>query len=318
MTSWPAEPLLAAASSLVLALVLTPLWIRMAPRLRAVDRPRGRHQHRRPTPTAGGMAIFVSVWLPALALMDGRPPDALLGVLLASVLLVALNLRDDIEGLPPAVRLLVQLLLAAVVYVWGVRISGISNFGGLFGAEPWVDLGWMAAPVTVIWIVLVTNALNWLDGLDGLSAGVAAISSLTLAVMAAGTSNLHIGVTAAAVAGACIGFLRYNFAPAQVFMGDTGAMFLGFTLACLAVLGPYKIPTAAAVFVPILVLGVPLLDSVTAIVRRIVRGKNPLVGDRTHIHYRLVDRGLSTKQSVLVIYGMALALCAVALWLWFQ
>jgi len=231
---------------------------------------------------------------------------------------VLLNLYDDIHGLPPVGRLAAQVALAAAVYQWGVRIEGLSNFGGLLGPEPWVDLGWLSGPVTVFWIVLVTNALNWLDGLDGLVAGVASISSLAIATMAALSQNGPIAITAAAITGGCLGFLRLNFPPARVFMGDTGAMFLGFMLACLAVIGLYKVPTAAAVFLPILVLGVPIYDSVSAVTRRILTGRNPLVGDRSHIHHRLIDRGLSVTQSVLLIYGLALALCSVAFWLWWH
>ena len=312
----------AALIALALVLLLTPLWMRAARRLGAVDHPRGRHRHRQPTPTAGGLVICAAAWAGAVAVLPWPLPEPVVGMLIASTLLVALNMYDDIHGLPPLGRLAAQLLLAALVFVWGVRIEGMSNIGGLFGKDPWVEIGWASFPVTVIWIVLITNALNWLDGLDGLAAGVAGIAALTLALMA-GLSfttpvGLSIGVIAAALCGSCLGFLRYNFTPARVFMGDTGAMFLGFMLACLSVLGAYKVPTAVTVALPLLVLGVPLYDSTSAILRRLVRGKSPFEGDRNHIHHRLVDRGLSVRQAVLTIYGVSGGLCLVAFWLWWQ
>ena len=286
-----------------------------------MDRPRGRHRHDKPTPTGGGVVIFVGVWSAALLCLQWPPRDAVIGMLLGSGLLVALNIYDDIRGLPALSRLVAQIALATLVWMWGVRIEGVSNFAGLLGDEPWVDLGRLSAPLTILWIVVITNGLNWLDGLDGLAAGVAAISALTLTIMAVCSGIVvfpAIGVVAAAVTGACLGFLRYNFAPARVFMGDTGSMFLGFTLACLAVVGPFKSATATTLLPPILVLGVPLYDSTRAVLRRILNAKNPLIGDRTHIHHRLLDRGLTVRQTVGVIYVLAGVLCLLAMGLWWR
>jgi UDP-GlcNAc:undecaprenyl-phosphate GlcNAc-1-phosphate transferase len=243
---------------------------------------------------------------------------AIIGVLCGAGLLVLLNVWDDIHGLPPVGRLLAQIVIAVMVYVWGVRIEILTNPGGIFGPSPFVHLGWTSGPVTVLWIVLVTNALNWLDGLDGLAAGVAGISALTVAIMGTHAGAIPVAVTAACIAGSCLGFLFYNFNPARVFMGDTGAMCLGFMLACLSVLGAYKVPTAAAVFLPFLVLGVPVFDSTSAILKRILSGKNPLVGDRNHIHHRLVDGGLPVRAAVLIIYALSALLCLLALYLWWQ
>lgn len=306
--------------SLLLTLVLGWVWLRVAPRIGAVDRPRGRHRHKTPTPTIGGIAIYVSVWASLIALLGWPLPDAFTGLLIASSLLVALNVWDDVRGLPPAGRLAVQFAVAAVAYAWGVRIEGIGNLFGLLGMDVWVNLGWLSAPATVLWIVFITNALNWLDGLDGLAAGVAGISAAGLAAMAAMSTGHFlfpaIAAAAAAICGACLGFLKYNFYPARMFMGDTGAMFLGFMLSCISVMGAFKFPTAGAIVLPMLLLGVPLFDSTTAIVKRIANGKNPLEGDRTHIHYRLLDSGLSVPQTALVIYAFSGLLCAAALWLW--
>ena len=314
------EPLISGLGALVLALVLTPLWIRVAPRLGAMDYPRGRHKHRQPTPTVGGIAIFLSTWAAVIAVTGWPLPHPLVGLMIASALLVCMNIYDDTRGLPPAGRLLVLIALAGVAYAWGVRIEGLTNFFGLVGEGQWVQLGWWSAPLTIFWIVLITNAMNWLDGIDGLAAGVTGSSALTLAILAGFGPELGpyplLAVRASALFGSCAGFLRYNFAPARVFMGDTGAMFLGFTLACLSVMGAFKFPTAGTVILPVLVLGVPLFDSTTAIIKRLLKGKNPLVGDRNHIHHRLVDRGMSVPQAALVIYAFSGMLCLAALWLW--
>lgn len=312
----------AALVALVAVVALTPVWIRLAPRFGAVDHPRGRHQHERPTPTAGGVVITLSAWLATAVLLRGKLPPAMVGMLLGSVLLAAVNLCDDIRGLPPLARLMAQVIVACVAFTWGVRIEEVTNFGGHFGPEKWIALGPWSLPLTVFWIVFITNGMNWLDGLDGLVAGVAGISALTVAVWATAVVGVvsapGVGIMAAAVGGSCLGFLRYNFAPARVFMGDTGAMFLGFTLACLSVTGAYKVPTVAAVLLPLLVLGVPVLDSTRTILKRLLSGKSPLEGDRSHIHYRLVDRGLTKVQAVLVIYGLCALLCLCALRLCWQ
>ena len=314
---------ISALCALVVTLALVPLWLRLAPRLGAVDHPRDRHQHEQPTPTAGGVVIFVGVWLPVAVILLLRSAFSLplVGLLIATGLLVFLNVHDDIRGLPPLGRLTAQLVLAALAYVWGVRVEGIGNLGGLLGADPWIELGLLAAPLTVLWIVFVTNGLNWLDGLDGLAAGVAAISAITFAAMATFSRTFAdptLGIVAGAITWACLGFLRYNFAPARVFMGDTGAMFLGFMLASLAVVSAFKVPTAAAVFLPVLLLGVPLGDSTHAIVKRVLSGRNPLVWDRGHIHHRLLDRGYTVVQAVLLVYAVAGILCLVSIGLWLR
>jgi len=312
----------AAAIALVLVLALTPAWMRLAPRIGAIDWPRGRHAHERPTPTAGGVVIVVAVWAAALVVMQRPLALPVIGIFLAVLLLLLLSVYDDIHGVPAGIRLLAQCALALAVYAWGVRIEGTSNFLGLLGRESWVELGWLSCPLTVLWIVLLTNAMNWLDGIDGLTAGVAAISAFTLGLMATFSPATGmfpaIAVLGCAVAGACLGFLRYNFAPAKVFMGDAGAMCLGFLLGCVSALGALKGPTAAAVLLPLLVMGVPLYDSTTTVAKRVMNGKNPLAGDRTHIQHRLLDRGFSVKQAALVVYGFSAVLCLIALWLWWK
>ena len=297
-----------------LALTWPVRWL--AFKMGAVAYPGGRHVHEKATPTAGGLAIFTGFWV-AVLVSHWPPQGPLLGMLIGSGLLLVLCLLDDVYSLPPAPRLLGQFLVAVIAFQWGVRIAGITSPLSLFGHYQYIAFGWLSAPLTILWIMAVTNAINWLDGLDGLVAGVAALAGLTVMVgtIAAGASPLA-GIMAAAVAGACLGFLPFNFNPAKVFMGDTGAMFLGYALACLSVIGPFKSATAIAVLVPLLVLGVPIFDSTSAIIRRLREGRSPLSADRGHIHHRLIDRGLSMRQAVLIIYALTGVLCVVALELW--
>jgi len=309
------QPLYPLSLALVMSLALTPLMIRLAPSLGAVDKPDPRRVHTAPIPTAGGIAMFVAFWVPMLLL--NRPlAGPLVGMLVGSAILLAICLVDDIVGLPPLPRLGGQVLVGVLAYLWGVQWSGFTNPLSLFGEYHYISLGWLSGPLTVLWIVLVINALNWLDGLDGLAAGVSAMAALTLTAMAWDSALGTVAIPALMLAAVCLGFLPYNFAPARIFMGDTGAMFLGYMLASLSVAGAFKSPTAVAVFVPLLVLGVPIFDSLNTIWKRLRQGKAIYAADKQHLHHRLLDRGLSPRQAVLVIYGLTAILCLVAITLW--
>ena len=302
-------------AGLVAAALTWPVRL-LALRIGAVDRPGGRHVHTKVTPTAGGLAIFAGFWV-AFLVQSWPPTGAVLGMLLGSLVLLGICLVDDIRNLSPKLRLVAQFLVALIAYAGGVRISGLTNPLGLLGHYHYIQLGWASAPLTIVWIIAVTNAMNWLDGLDGLVAGVAAMAGLTMMV---GSMSVHapilVTIAAGSLAGACLGFLPFNFNPAKIFMGDTGAMFLGYMLACISVIGPFKSTTAIAVLVPLLVLGVPIFDSTTAIVRRLRQGRSPLSADRGHIHHRLIDRGLTMRQAVLIIYLFTGILCVLALKVW--
>jgi len=307
--------LLALLVAIVVAAALTWPVRALAFRIGAVAQPGGRRIHQRPTAQAGGLAIYAGFWVAFLALswpMDPRVP----GMLLGSFLLLIMCLADDIKNLSPVLRLFGQFLVALIAVYGGVQVHGLTNPLGTLGAYQYISLGWLSVPLTVLWIMAITNAMNWLDGLDGLVAGVAALAGLTIMVGAGTTGLPLVAVAAAALAGGCLGFLPFNFNPARIFMGDTGAMFLGYMLACIAVIGPFKSATAVAVFVPLLVLGVPIFDTVTGIVRRLLAGKSPLAADRGHIHHRLIDRGLTVRQAVLTIYLLTAILCLLALLLW--
>lgn len=307
--------LLALLIATVVALALTWPVRALAFRIGAVAQPGGRRIHEKPTAQAGGLAIYIGFWVAFLALTwPVRPP--VLGMLLGSLILLGICLADDIKNLSPVLRLFAQVVVALIAVFGGVQVHGLTNPLSAFGTYHYVNLGWWGIPLTVIWIVAITNAMNWLDGLDGLVAGVAAMAGLTIMVGAGTTGLPLVAVAAGALAGGCLGFLPYNFNPARIFMGDTGSMFLGYMLACIAVIGPFKSATAIAVFVPLLVLGVPIFDTVSGIIRRLLAGKSPLAADRGHIHHRLIDSGLSVRQAVLTIYLLTAVLCLLALLLW--
>lgn len=307
--------LIALAVSAVVAAALTWPVRAFAFKIGAVAHPGGRRIHQKPTAQAGGLAIYVGFWVAILILLRPLPPG-MLGMLLGSLVLLVVCLVDDVRNLPAVPRLIAQFLVALIAYYGGVSIEGLTSPLSALGGYHYIPLGWMSAPLTIIWIMGITNAMNWLDGLDGLVAGVAAMAGLTIMVGAGVTGSWVIAITGGAVAGACLGFLPFNFNPAKIFMGDTGAMFLGYLLACISVIGPFKSTTAIAVLVPLLVLGVPIFDTVTGIIRRLLAGKSPLAPDRGHIHHRLIDRGLTVRQAVLIIYALTGILCLVALTLW--
>ncbi len=309
--------LMGAVIALVVAAVLTPLVRALATRIGAVDLPAQRRVHHKATATGGGLAIFVAFWM-AAALAGGLRDHAVVGILAGSAFLAVLCLVDDMYHLSPAPRFLGQIVVAMIALQWGVRVEGVTNPLALFGGSDYLSLGIWSGPLTVAWIVFMTNAINWIDGLDGLAAGVCALAAGTLAVMAINAGLTQVGILSAAAAGACLGFLPYNFTPASIFMGDTGAMFLGYLLACVSVTGAFKSTAVLAVFVPVLVLGIPIYDTLSTTIRRAVNGRSIYTADRTHLHHRLLARGFSQQQTVLLIYGLTALLCGMALWLWLR
>jgi UDP-GlcNAc:undecaprenyl-phosphate GlcNAc-1-phosphate transferase len=305
----------------LIALVATPLAARFARWAGAVDEPGGRRVHTEPTPRCGGLAIVVAFWVGfAVAAAFGRvwlryAPDAkVFGVLFGGTIIALMGLIDDLRTLPAALRLAVQVLTATVVVVlFGIRIDVMTAF---FDGGEYIYLRWLSIPLTVLWIVLLTNAFNWIDGLDGLAAGIAALISVTLLLMstrAQGTAgSALVSIFGAALAGACIGFLRYNMAPARVFMSDSGAMFIGFVLACMSVIGAYKKATLG-ILAPMLLFALPVYDVVSTIWRRWRGGRHIMEADRGHVHHRLLDRGWPKQRVVYVLYALTGVLCVAAL-----
>ncbi|MEG0824849.1 MAG: MraY family glycosyltransferase [Oscillospiraceae bacterium] len=305
-----------AAALLVAALVsfiITPVVKAFAQKVGAVDVPKdGRRMHDHPIARMGGLAIVLGFMLSVILFVDITKP--MQGMLLGGVIIVVLGIFDDIYSLPAMFKFVVQIVAALVAVLSGNVISVLSN-PNVFSANPYWDLGALAIPITVIWIVALTNAVNLIDGLDGLAVGVSTISSMTLLVIAMAFSEGEVALLMAALAGACIGFMPYNMNPAKIFMGDTGSTFLGFILATVSIQGLFKFPMIISFAVPFLMLGLPIFDTAFAFIRRIAHGQNPMHADRSHVHHRLIDMGFSQKQAVAVLYMISaiLGLSAVVL-----
>ena len=299
--------------ALVVALVATPVVKNLAIRVKAVDVPKdGRRMHDHPIPRMGGLAIFLGFLLSVLLFLDLNAQ--MRGMLLGAVIIVVLGIFDDIYSLRAMFKFVVQIIAALVAVLSGNVIETLSN-PNVFSADPYWNLGILAVPATVIWIVAITNAVNLIDGLDGLACGVSTISSMTMLVIALTVAEAQVAILMAALAGACIGFLPYNLNPAKIFMGDTGSTFLGFVLATVSIQGLFKSYACISCAVPFLVLGLAIFDTCFAILRRLARGQSPMAPDRGHIHHRLIDMGFTQKQAVAVLYLISaiLGLSAVVL-----
>ena len=284
----------------ILSFVLSPVAKYIAGKIGAIDVPKDeRRMHKKPIPRLGGLAVFFAFLVTVVILV---PVDfEMQGILLGAVVIVVLGMIDDAVALTAKLKFIVQILAAIIVVLHGTRIDVISNIN-IFSDKAYLNLGIWSAPITVIWIVAITNAVNLIDGIDGLSVGVCTIASISLLVIAAIVSEFNIMVVTAAVAGACIGFLPYNLNPAKMFVGDTGATFLGFILATLSIQGMFKTYAILSFAVPFLILGLPIFDTVFAILRRLMKGQSPMSPDRGHVHHRLIDVGFSQKQTVLILY----------------
>ncbi len=288
---------LIALSALLVAAATTPLTRRLALRLNVVDRPSGRKWHQVPTPLLGGIAIYLAFTLALLLFGDRFYVRQVVSIFTGATLVSLAGLWDDRRPLPPAAKLGIQIAAAALLVVTGVRVR----------LWPWEILNVI---VTLLWIVGVTNALNLLDNMDGLAGGIAAIAAAHFTLLAAMSGQYLVGALAAALVGACVGFLLYNFNPARIFMGDSGSLFLGFVLAALGIKLRFPDNTYIVTWmVPVLVLAVPLFDTTLVILSRLRRGHNPLTTPgRDHVSHRLVRLGLTPREAVLVLY-LAAGIC---------
>lgn len=302
--------------TLCLTLVLMPLFIRVAVARGFVDIPNARKVHSQPMPRIGGMVIFISLYLAmvfAIWLFPTVFEQYFLGKLnlflvLGSVVAFLVGVADDLKRLDPWQKLLMQLMAAGIAFAGGIRIDSI-GFYSLFQ----VELDWLSPVVTIFWIVLVINAFNLIDGLDGLAGGVGLIASGILAYVCFLHNNLPGMAYMAAIAGGLLGFLRYNFYPASVFMGDGGSYFLGYLLGVVSILGAGKNTAAMTFLVPMLAVALPVIDVTLAILRRFVRGQEIFGADKRHFHHMLLRQGLSHRGAVLFLYGAALCICGSAL-----
>ena len=305
--------LLAMLVAAAVSFASTPMVKALACKVGAIDVPKdNRRMHKVPIPRMGGLAIFLAFLLSVLVFAD--IDRQMQGILLGSIMIVILGVLDDIMALKALPKLFVQIAAAGVAVWHGCTIQFVSN-PNVFSEATYLNLGWLSIPVTIIWIVAITNAVNFIDGLDGLAVGVSAISTASLIVVALMVKEVNIAVILGALFGACLGFIPYTMNPAKIFMGDTGSTFLGYILATLSITGLFKMYAIISFAVPFLILGIPIFDISFAFLRRIAHGQNPMKADRGHFHHRLIDMGFSQKQAVAIAYMLTgiLGLAAVLL-----
>jgi len=294
---------LAFVAAAVICAAGMPLVRIFAHRIGAIDVPKDdTRMHDFPIPRLGGLAMFIGFVLAVVLFSDiSRQVQ---GILIGAVIIVITGVLDDILTLKWYIKLLTQIAAAVIAVLHGVVIEYIMNPVWFAGPE-YFRFGFAAYPITVFWIILMTNAVNLIDGLDGLAAGVSGIACLSLVAIALIMQNVLIAIIAAALLGSCLGFLPYNFHPnreKKMLMGDTGALMLGFLLANLSIMGLFKFYAIVSFAVPFLIVGLPLFDTAFAFLRRIAKGQHPMHRDRGHFHHRLIDLGLSQKKAVLVLY----------------
>lgn len=287
--------------SAIVALAVTPISIKLAPKIGAMDVPNDKRRvHNKPMPRFGGMGIYVAIMIGLLiyASKEEGIPAAMVGC----TLIYILGVIDDLRGMKPIVKFAGQTVAAIVVYAMGLRIEFITNYFG----EGVQDFGMVACfIITVLWLVAITNAVNLIDGLDGLAAGIVAISALSIGYVAYIHGEYISTIGMMVIAGSCLGFLPYNFHPAKTFMGDGGSQLLGFAIAALSVMGTVKSATLVAVAIPALVLGLPIFDTLLAIVRRVLRHQSIGTADKEHLHHRIMKAGFGQRRAVLLMYSVS-------------
>ena len=302
------------AVAAVLSYFFTPPVKNFAHKVGAIDVPKdARRMHQKPIPRLGGLAIYGG-FLCSILIFE-QLDETMLCVLLGAAIIVALGIFDDVLALGAKLKFVVQIVAAAIpVCIGDLQIGLFTNLNPL-SDTPFVHLGILAVPATIIWIVGITNAVNLIDGLDGLAVGVSSIAAITMLAVALLTGNMPIAITMAALAGACIGFMPYNLNPAKIFMGDTGSTFLGYMLATVSIMGLFKFYAVISFAVPFLILGLPIFDTANAIIRRVAAGRSPMSPDRGHVHHKLIDMGFNQKQAVAILYAISatLGLTAVVL-----
>ncbi|OCA88275.1 undecaprenyl-phosphate alpha-N-acetylglucosaminyl 1-phosphate transferase [Bacillus sp. FJAT-27225] len=292
--------------SLFTVIICTPFVIKLAIKINATDKPNARKVHEKVMPRLGGLAIFLGVVTGFFA--AGLHDQKVTGISIGAILVIIIGILDDKYGLSAKMKFLGQIAAAGIVVSTGLTIDFIS-----IPFMEKINLGIWAIPITIFWIVAITNAINLIDGLDGLAAGISSIGIATIAFMAFIAGKSLILALALILLGSTIGFLFYNFHPAKIFMGDTGSLFLGYSISILSLLGLYKSVTLFSIVVPIIILGVPIFDTTYAIIRRLVNKRPISAPDKSHLHHRMLALGLSHRNTVLVIYalGILFSVCAV-------
>ncbi len=290
---------------LILAFLLvflgTPFVKKLAYRVNALDKPEDRKVHTQMMPRLGGLAICLGFWVAVL--LTQEMTREFYGLLAGGLLITLVGIVDDIKGVSPRQKLLVQVLAASLVILAGVRVDFVTH-----PFEQVIYLQYLSYPLTLLWIIGITNAVNLIDGLDGLAAGVSAIAAITLGVVAFLETSQEAAILAFILAASILGFLRYNFHPAQIFMGDTGSLFLGFNLSVIAIISLTKSATVISLLLPVVILGIPIADTLFAIVRRYYHGKPIFSADKEHLHHRLLKLGLTHQRTVLSMYAVSAVL----------
>jgi UDP-GlcNAc:undecaprenyl-phosphate GlcNAc-1-phosphate transferase len=310
--------LIAFLVSMTVVLWCTPVVKKIGLKGGHVDKPDARKVHRQPIVRIGGVGIFMGVttallivwWLGGFGILPPDKDAEIWGVVIGGLLFFCIGLADDLFSLSARSRLVVQTIVATFAWYKGVKITFLSvPLFDLVYIEQW----WLSLPITIIWLVGMVNAINWIDGLDGLAAGVTGIASVVMLITSLFMNEPAAALIAAALAGGALGFLRYNFNPAQIFMGDGGAYFIGFLLAGVGVIGLAKTAAVTAVILPYLILAVPIVDMSIVIFSRIWEGKSPFLADKRHLHHRLLQAGISQRLTVLFIYALTLWVGSLAL-----
>jgi len=297
--------------AIIISFLITPLIRKMAVKFSVVSVPKDdRRIHKKTMPLLGGLAIYIS-FVVCLLLKSGPISQGETGILLGASIIAFYGVLDDKFELKPLQKLCFQILAACVLMIFDVKINFLTNpfpTGNIY-----IDMHWFSYPLTLLWVVGITNAVNLIDGLDGLAAGIACIAAITIFIIASMNGINEAPFLTIILSGAIIGFLPYNFNPASIFMGEAGSALLGFLLAAISMEGAIKSAVAFAIAVPILALGVPIYDTLFAIVRRKINGRPISMADKGHLHHRLLAMGLSQRQSVIVMYLISAFLGGIAI-----
>lgn len=298
--------------TMIISAAITPFVVKLAYILGAVDKPNARRVNIKPMPTMGGLAIFLAFNFSTFVLLREQfPTHELFSVFLAECIIILTGIIDDIRELSPKAKLAGIFAASLVIYfLAGIRMNEVTlPIVGSF------ELGWWSLPITIIWIIAITNAVNLIDGLDGLATGVSIIALFTMGIMAyffLNLTNVYVAIWIFVLVAALVGFLPHNFHPASIFLGDTGSLFIGFMMAVFSLKG-LKNVTFVTLLMPVVIMGVPITDTVYAILRRLLNKKPIMQADKHHLHHRLMQLGLSHRQTVLVIYGLSLVFAFISL-----
>lgn len=289
-------------AAFILTFIQMPFTIKIAKKKGFLDVPKDeRRVHKKPIPVGGGIAMVISV---SILMVYFLPINKnLIMTLIASLIIAISGLYDDKEGLSPKLKFLFQILAAVLLIVGGMKIEFFTN--PFDSHDALLILNILSIPVTIFWVCGITNTINLIDGLDGLASGVSMICAISMFFITYKMGRYDVSLVCALVAGACLGFLPFNFNPAKIFMGDTGALYLGFMLSYISISGFLKQAAILMIFVPVLILGVPVFDTAFAMVRRKLSGKSMVEADKGHLHHRLLKMGLNQRQTVVILYSIS-------------